>query len=139
MSTSHWSARLTEKQRRFCEEFMVDGNGSQAAVRAGYSPKGAKERAAVLLKDEVVQGYLEELRSRLTAAHNVTTDYVMVGLKREAEDADNQGSTRVAALAHIGKILGMFTEKVESKVEMTEIEQIQVVLVSPRSEGETAH
>ena len=31
------SRRLTERQRRFCEEYLIDGNASQAAIRAGSS------------------------------------------------------------------------------------------------------
>jgi len=35
-------AKLTAKQRRFCEEYLIDLNATQAAIRAGYSPKTAR-------------------------------------------------------------------------------------------------
>lgn len=40
---------MTDKQARFCEEYMIDLNATQAAIRAGYSPKTANEQAARLL------------------------------------------------------------------------------------------
>jgi len=36
-------ARLTAKQKRFIEEYLIDMNATQAAIRAGYSPDSAKE------------------------------------------------------------------------------------------------
>ena len=39
-------AGLTEKQRRFCDEYLIDLNATQAAIRAGYSPKTAAAIAA---------------------------------------------------------------------------------------------
>ena len=39
-------AKLTDKQRRFVEEYLIDLNATQAAIRAGYSVKTAKEIAA---------------------------------------------------------------------------------------------
>lgn len=40
---------MTHKQTRFCAEYLIDFNGSQAAIRAGYSPKAAKETGSYLL------------------------------------------------------------------------------------------
>lgn len=42
--------KLTRKQRKFAEEYLVDCNGTKAAIRAGYSPKTANEQAAKLDK-----------------------------------------------------------------------------------------
>ncbi len=41
----------TDKQLRFVDEILVDGYGSRAAIRAGYSPKGATALASNMLKD----------------------------------------------------------------------------------------
>ena len=42
-------ARLTAKQQRFCDEYLIDLNATQAAIRAGYSPKTAEQTASRLL------------------------------------------------------------------------------------------
>ena len=54
--------KLTLKQQRFCEEYLLDLNGAQAAIRAGYKPKAAKEQASRLLTKANVQEYLQSLR-----------------------------------------------------------------------------
>ena len=53
--------QLSEKQRRFVREWLVDMNGTRAAVRAGYSEKSAANTASRLLKDPDVQAYRNEL------------------------------------------------------------------------------
>ena len=55
------AAGLTEKQRRFVEEYLVDANATKAAARAGYSEKSAGATGCGLLKKPSVQ---EELRRR---------------------------------------------------------------------------
>lgn len=47
--------KLTEKQRRFCLEYPIDLNATQAAIRAGYSPRSANRTAHVLLTKESVR------------------------------------------------------------------------------------
>lgn len=53
--------RLGEKQKRFVREWLVDMNGTRAAVRAGYSEKSAANTASRLMKDPDVQAYRNEL------------------------------------------------------------------------------
>lgn len=53
--------RLGEKQKRFVREWLVDMNGTRAAVRAGYSEKSAANTASRLMKDAAVQSYRDEL------------------------------------------------------------------------------
>ena len=48
-------AKLTAKQQRFCDEYLIDLNATQAAIRAGYSPKTAAQAAARLLTNVKVQ------------------------------------------------------------------------------------
>lgn len=53
--------RLGEKQKRFVREWMIDMNGTRAAVRAGYSEKSAAQTASRLMKDPAVQEYRNAL------------------------------------------------------------------------------
>jgi phage terminase small subunit len=55
---------LNDKQRRFCREYLVDLNGTQAAIRAGYSPKSAATTASDMLKYPHVEAELALLRSK---------------------------------------------------------------------------
>ena len=51
-------ARLTAKQKRFCDEYLIDLNATQAAIRAGYSARTANEQGARLLANVSVQEYI---------------------------------------------------------------------------------
>lgn len=73
---------LTDKQRRFVEEYLVDLNATQAAIRAGYSKKTAEVQAHQLLKKTLVSKAIHqamEARSERTA---ITADMVLVELGR---------------------------------------------------------
>lgn len=52
---------LTAKQKRFVREWLIDMNGTRAAIRAGYSAKSAANTASRLMKDPDVQAYRNEL------------------------------------------------------------------------------
>ena len=52
---------LSPKQSRFIDEYLIDLNGAQAAIRAGYSPRCAKEQASRLLTYANVQAEIEEM------------------------------------------------------------------------------
>ncbi len=56
--------KLTDKQRTFCEEYMIDLNATQAAIRAGYSEKTAKDIACENLAKPNIQEYLAELKGK---------------------------------------------------------------------------
>jgi phage terminase small subunit len=69
--------KLTPKQQRFCEEFIIDMNATQAAIRAGYSPKTANEQAARMLTITNLQRYLTELRSQQSERLQINADMVL--------------------------------------------------------------
>lgn len=50
---------LTEKQKRFCDEYLIDLNATQAAKRAGYSPKTAYSIGGELLKKPEIKGHIK--------------------------------------------------------------------------------
>lgn len=52
--------KYTAKMKRFVQEYLIDFNGTQAAIRAGYSPKSARQSAAVNMKKAVVQAAIRE-------------------------------------------------------------------------------
>ena len=53
-------AKLTLKQKRFCDEFIISGNATQAAVKAGYSKKTAGAMATENLKKPMIKAYLDK-------------------------------------------------------------------------------
>lgn len=108
-------ANLTPKQQRFVEEYLIDLNATQSAIRAGYSEKTAQEQSSRLLSNVMVQEAVQKAKNKLSERTELTVDMVVHGLLKEAQDYA-EGSTqsaRVSAWAHLGKHLGMFKDKVE--------------------------
>ncbi len=103
---------LTPKQARFIEEYLLDLNATQAAIRAGYSKKTANEQGARLLAKVSVRKAVAEARQARSERTEITQDEVIQGLKKEAtlEGEGSSHSARVAAWAHLGKHLGIFTD-----------------------------
>lgn len=94
-------SRLTEKQKRFCAEYLIDLNGTQAAIRAGYSARTANEQAARLLANVSVQGHLLGLQKKRSQRTQVTADRVIKELARIAFS----DLTEVAAFTNSGMVL----------------------------------
>lgn len=117
--------KLTLKQRRFIEEYLIDFNGCQAAIRAGYSESSAKEIAAENLTKPNIKSEIDRLTAQMTEKAIVTKEMVLQGLLDEARmyDEGASHSARVSAWAHLGKHLGIFMDKVEltGKVEVTSL------------------
>lgn len=71
------SRKLSDKQARFVEEYLVDLNATQAAVRAGYSPKTANEQGARLLANVSVSARLQEARQAHSKNIGLTTERLL--------------------------------------------------------------
>ncbi|WP_104500331.1 terminase small subunit [Acinetobacter indicus] len=122
-------AGLTDKQQRFVEEYLIDLNATQAAIRAGYSEKTAQEQSSRLLSNVMVQEAVQKAKNKLSERTELTVDMVVQGLLKEAQDYA-EGSTqsaRVSAWAHLGKHLGMFKDKVEHSGKL-EIESLSSLM-----------
>lgn len=72
------------KQERFCREFMIDHNGTQAMIRAGYSKKTATAQASMMLAKPHIQKFLAELAKSQAMDLTVTADRVIKELARLA-------------------------------------------------------
>lgn len=70
-------AKLTAKQQRFCDEYLIDLNATQAAIRAGYSPKGMNKRVSRMMANEGIQAYIKERQKELEERTEITQDSVL--------------------------------------------------------------
>lgn len=68
---------LNEKQKQFCEEYIIDLNGTQAAIRAGYSKKTARAIANELLTKLDIQKYICELKNKRSERVKYSQDELM--------------------------------------------------------------
>ena len=127
---------MTDKQKRFCDEYLIDCNATQAAVRAGYSPKTAKQTGCENLAKPDLKAYiderLEEMHNEKTADAQEVLEYltsVMRGEHKEQvlklvgegvqtiSDIDVGAKDRIKAAELIGKRYGMFKDGLAVEVE----------------------
>lgn len=133
-------ANLTPKQQRFVEEYLIDLNATQAAIRAGYSEKTAKVIAAQNLSKLNVQEAIEEAQNKLSERTGITQDYVLSNIQKVVERCMQQEAVRardgspllvegpegdlaclfefketgaLKGLELLGKHLGLFVDKVQ--------------------------
>lgn len=72
---------LTPRQQRFCEEYVIDFNGTQAAIRAGYTSSSAGAQAHYLLKNPNIRDYIEELKGAKRRQVEVRSDRILQALE----------------------------------------------------------
>lgn len=115
---------LTDKERRFCEEYVIDWNGARAARAAGYSEKTSNVKASQLLTKVNIQAYIEEVQKDLSKLTGVTAARNILELKKIAytnisdlkrdwltlEEFDNLTEEQKAAIAEISTTETTFGE-----------------------------
>ena len=127
--------KMTAKQRRFCEEYLIDLNATQAAIRAGYSKKNAQNIASENLAKPIIRKYIDakmaKKDSELIAKQDEVLRYLTSVLRGESVgteivegtgDGCSEARTmqkepsekdRLKAAELLGKRYGLFTDKVD--------------------------
>lgn len=75
---------MSESQLRFCEEYLVDLNATQAAIRAGYSKKTARIKGCQLLTKVNIQAEIQRLKDKRSQRTEITADNVVLELAKIA-------------------------------------------------------
>lgn len=101
---------LTAKQARFVQEYLVDGNGTRAAVTAGYGVAGARVAACRALANDNVQKALQARQSADATRLSMKREDVLAGLLEAFALAREQGNpaAMIAGCREIGKMLGFY-------------------------------
>lgn len=83
-------AKMTAKQQRFCDEYLIDLNATQAAIRAGYAEKYANTNAHKLLQITAIKDFLSarmaEKESSLIATQDEVLQYLTSVMRGEEKD-----------------------------------------------------
>ena len=123
-------ARLTEKQKRFIEEYLIDLNATQAAIRAGYSVNRASELGYQLLHKTTVSEAIQKAMAKRSRRTGITADRVLTELAKigfsNAADIINFNSAEVNQNASADDLACIQSVKVKTSYsetgEMTERE-----------------
>ena len=134
-------AKLTAKQKRFCDEYLIDLNATQAAIRAGYSEKSARQMAAENMSKPAIREYIDkrmaEKEKELIADSDEVMRYLTSVLRGKSQseivvvesvgDFMTEARTmqkapdekeRLKAAELLGKAHMIFTEKVQQEIDM---------------------
>lgn len=122
---------MNEKQKRFCDEYLIDCNATQAAIRAGYSPKTAYAIGEQNLKKLELKAYideqLEQLHNKKTADAREVLEYLTAVMRgehteqvlrlagdgvQEISNIDVSAKDRIKAAEMLAKRYGLLTDKI---------------------------
>ena len=122
---------MTARQRKFCDEYLISGNATDAAIKAGYSPKTAKSIGQRLLTfvdlKQYIKTELEKLHSAKIADAQEVLEYLTAVMRgqhteqtlqligdgvQKIADVDVSAKERLKAAELIGKRYGMFKDNV---------------------------
>lgn len=98
---------LTAKQKKFCNEYMIDLNAKQAAIRAGYSKNTAKEIGYENLTKPIIKEYIANLQKEITCRTNITVDFVLNGIREIALNGEAENN-RLKAFDLLGRHVGIY-------------------------------
>lgn len=115
---------INPKQARFVQEYVVDFNATQAAIRAGYSAKTASGIARRLLQKNHVMAAIQRTQEKLARRVEITQDDVVRDLMDVRDRCLAIANYRDAlrALELLGRHLGMFASGVSAKIKIDEID-----------------
>ena len=112
---------LKDKQARFVEEYLIDSNATQAAIRAGYSEKSAYSIAGENMKKPEIANAIKAGQKDIAKRNELTIDDIIKELEEARTAAltaeSPQSSAAVAATMGKAKVLGMLVDKSEVKNE----------------------
>ncbi|KGI85383.1 hypothetical protein JY98_03735 [Exiguobacterium mexicanum] len=123
---------MNERQKRFCDEYLVDLNATQAAIRAGYSEKYAGQNADKLLKNTKIKDYIDArlkskersliasqddiLQALTRILHGDERGTALVGVGMGAQEVSQvppTNSEKIRAAEILGKYHKLFTDRQE--------------------------
>ncbi|MHC4538817.1 MAG: terminase small subunit [Planctomycetota bacterium] len=113
--------KLTDKQKRFCQEYLVDLNATQAAKRAGYSEASASSIGEENLRKRAVWNHIRLLLAQRALRTRVTADQVVERLKKIAfADEGVKTGDQLKALQMLAKHIGLFDKPDERLTRLIE-------------------
>ena len=107
---------LNPKQKRFCEEYIIDSNATQASIRAGYSKNTAKEIGHEHLTKPHIIEYIRELSKQITSSRILKSRDIQILLSDRIEEGLDQDGLRAVDI--INKMQGNYALDKEANTEM---------------------
>ena len=127
---------LNARQERFCQEYVVDLNGMQAAIRADYSEDSAASIASENLTKPNIAKRIADIQRDRAVTLSITQEWVLSRLQENAISClsgGEEGNPAAAnkALELLGKHMAMFTDKVDHTSSDKSMTPNRIELVAP--------
>jgi phage terminase small subunit len=122
--------KLTPKQKAFVREYKKNGgNGTQAAINAGYSEESARAISSENLTKPYIQEALKQEEKKLQEKYEYTIDDMVRELDdvKMKADAEQNRQAQIKAIELKGKAFGLFVEKVENNIINTSPIDIKII------------
>lgn len=127
---------LTDKQERFVQEYLVDLNATQAAIRAGYSPETAGAIGAENLKKPQIKARIDREMAEISARTGANRDRVIRELGEIAFSPSTRPSNKIKALELLGKYFGLFTERIAiAKIDEEVVKEVEALIRDTEASG----
>lgn len=150
---------MTERQKRFCDEYLTDLNATQAAIRAGYSKKTARQMAAENLTKPYIKKYIDERlngieKTKIADAQEVM-EYLTSVLRGESQSeviavvSTGHGKSvvkkvkkapdekeRLEAAKQLGKRYGLHVDVEEQKIKLEKMKAETARLKGETTDGD---
>lgn len=146
-------AKLTLKQQKFADEYIISGNATQAAIKAGYKEKTATQTGAENLRKPYIKTYIDERLSELSSKKIADQDEVLqfftsvmrgeilepyaLGIGNGAQqiiEVKPNAATRKSAAVELAKRYGLTSEKIEMNV--TTNSKLESILTQLEEKGD---
>lgn len=115
------ASALSTRQAKFVDEYLIDGNGTQAAKRAGYGAAGARVAAYRLLSNVAISSLIETRRQADATRLSITRENVLQRLLDAFDVAreNREPAAMVAAARELGRMMGYYAPtRVEASVDL---------------------
>lgn len=123
---------MTERQRKFCDSYIICGNATQAAIKAGYSPKSAYSVGARLLKNVEIQNFLKSYWKSEAELLIASVEQIAKFWTSTMTDENEKISTRLKASELLARSSGMFLADSAITAAKPDGESASVVIYLPR-------
>lgn len=127
---------LTDKQKKFCHEYLKDFNQAQSAIRAGYGKKNARVMASKLMSNANISEFIVKIQSEIAKKHDLTADGIILNLRNirnrcllhigHEKNGPAYAMVALRASELMGQHIGMWPKKIELDHNVTFDQQKQV-------------
>lgn len=121
---------MSPKQQRFVQEYLIDLNATQAAIRAGYSAKTANEQGSRLLANASIREAVARGQEKVAAKAELTVEAHLDELEKIRNAALEAKQFAAATTAEVarGKVAGFYIDRTEDVTNLSRDERKQRLL-----------